>query len=116
MKRRLLVIGNGMVSYRFLEEWVKLGGTKFWQTVCYGEEPQAAYDRIHLSSYFSSENPDALALNSREWYSQQGIDLHLGIAVTKLDRVAQEVTLANGQKDRYDLLVFASGSHPFLPP
>ncbi len=50
---RLVLIGNGMVGHRFLEAWTDRPESKTWETVCFGEEPRAAYDRIHLTEYFS---------------------------------------------------------------
>ena len=49
---RLVVIGNGMVGHRFLEAWTDRPESKSWETVCFGEEAHAAYDRIHLTEYF----------------------------------------------------------------
>lgn len=50
-KQQLVVIGNGMVGQKFLEA-VLAGSTAFDITV-FCEEPRAAYDRVHLSEYFT---------------------------------------------------------------
>lgn len=48
---QILVIGNGMVGHHFIEQ-VRARDRAFGITVLCGE-PQLAYDRVYLSSYFS---------------------------------------------------------------
>ena len=50
-KQRLLVIGNGMVGQRFLEELV--AKTEAFDITVLGEEIRPAYDRVQLSAWFS---------------------------------------------------------------
>ena len=45
MKQRVVVIGNGMVGQRFLEQLAKRIGRTFEVTV-FCEEPRPAYDRV----------------------------------------------------------------------
>ncbi len=53
-KIRLAIIGNGMVGHRFIEDLLdKSDAANFDITVFTSEEPRIAYDRVHLSSYFS---------------------------------------------------------------
>ncbi len=49
---KVVVVGNGMVGYKFCEKLLpRAGGGSFSITVI-GEEPRPAYDRVHLSAYF----------------------------------------------------------------
>ena len=49
-KTNLVIIGNGMVGHRFIEELIdKMQFNQFNITI-FCEEPRIAYDRVHLSS------------------------------------------------------------------
>ena len=50
-KRRIVVVGNGMVGHHFTETLVRaeLGD----DITIIGEEPRPAYDRVQLSAWFS---------------------------------------------------------------
>ena len=56
---KVVVVGNGMVGHRFVELAAAIPGVAI--TVL-GEEPRAAYDRVHLSSYFAGTSASDLAL------------------------------------------------------
>jgi len=113
---RLVVIGNGMVGHRFCERLTDAGGAQRWDVTCLGEEPRVAYDRVHLSEFFSGRAADDLALATRDWYAERGVRLHLGERVVSVDRGARTVTSDTGRQLGYDALVLATGSAPFVPP
>ncbi len=52
MKKKVVVVGNGMVGYKFCEKLVAKGGNEQFDIIVFGEEPRPAYDRVHLSAYF----------------------------------------------------------------
>jgi len=62
VKKTLVVIGNGMVGQNFLETWVASSAYADYQVVTFCEEPRVAYDRVHLSEYFSGKSADDLSL------------------------------------------------------
>ncbi len=80
------------------------------------EEPRPAYDRVHLTSYFAGRTPDDLSLVDPDFMARHGIELHLGDPATAVDRTARTVTARSGLTVRYDALVLATGSYPFVPP
>ncbi len=114
--KRLVVVGNGMVGHRFCERLVELKVTNQFAVTVFGEEPRAAYDRVHLSEFFAGRGVAALALTSPDWYAERGLDLRLGRAVVAMDRERCEIEAAGGERFGYDALVLASGSTPFVPP
>ena len=59
---QILVIGNGMVGHHFIEQ-LRARDRSCGITVLCGE-PQLAYDRVYLSSYFSGTPLAELALSS----------------------------------------------------
>ena len=60
-KLKLVVIGNGMVGQRLLEKLAEAPSGAFDITVLC-EEPRPAYDRVHLTSFFSGTSAEDLSL------------------------------------------------------
>jgi len=114
---KLIVIGNGMVGQHFLEQLVEKSQQQSlsFDIQVFGAEPVAAYDRVHLSEYFQSQNAEKLMLAAPDFYQQHDIKLHLHEAVLAIDPATKTVSTANGEY-KYDQLVLATGSYPFVPP
>ncbi|WP_433856213.1 nitrite reductase large subunit NirB [Streptomyces kronopolitis] len=112
----LVLVGHGMVGQRFLEELADRGVTGRARVVVLCEEPRPAYDRVQLTSYFAGRTPDDLSLADPEFLARHGIELHLGDPATAVDRATRTVTARSGLTVRYDTLVLATGSYPFVPP
>ncbi|HXD76792.1 MAG TPA: nitrite reductase large subunit NirB [Puia sp.] len=112
-ERVIVVVGNGMVGHRFCEKVRALDPG--YRIVVFGEEPRPAYDRVHLSAYFSGKSASDLALPMKGWFDDEEIILHLGDAVREIDRAKQVVHSYKGVVQRYDVLVLATGSSPFVP-
>lgn len=111
--KRIIIVGNGMVGYKFCE---KLRKKQIPAVVTvYGEEQRPAYDRVHLSSYFSGKTEEDLLMAPVSWYSENDITLHTGEMVTEIDRSARTIRTHTGKIDHYDYLVLATGSSPFVP-
>ncbi len=111
----LVVIGNGMVGHHCVEQLIERGALARYQVHVYGEERQRAYDRVHLSEYFTGKDAEALALGEPGLHARHGVHLHLGVPVLEIDRERREVVTAEGRQ-AYDRLVLATGSYPFVPP
>jgi nitrite reductase (NADH) large subunit len=115
-RQRLVVIGNGMAGMRTVEELLKLAPDAYEITV-FGSEPHPNYNRILLSPVLAGEQTiDEIVLNTREWYAQNGIALHAGSPVTRVDRARRVVETASGTSAAYDRLLIATGSTPFMLP
>ena len=113
---RILVVGNGMVGHRFIEELCERSAPGAYQVTVLGAEPRAAYDRVHLSSYFSHHTSEELSLVKPGFYDKHGITLHLGEAVKQVDRAAKQIHTNQGRVLDYDTLILATGSYPWVPP
>ncbi len=111
----LIVIGNGMVGHHCVEQLIAGGALNHYQLHVFGEEQMRAYDRVHLSEYFSGRDAESLALSDISLYQTPGVTLHLGTQVLEIDRDGQQVITATGSV-HYDKLVLATGSYPFVPP
>jgi nitrite reductase (NADH) large subunit len=84
--------------------------------VVFGEEADAAYDRVGLSSYVGAWDRSLLALTGNDYRDDHLVELRLGNAVTAIDRDAKRLTAADGSELDYDAVVLATGSYPFVPP
>ncbi|MBQ0798200.1 MAG: nitrite reductase large subunit NirB [Porticoccaceae bacterium] len=115
-KQRILVIGNGMVGHKCLEALVSNETGAEYDITTFCEEPRVAYDRVHLTEFFSGRSADDLSLVEPGFYEQHNIKVLLGDKAVAIDRQAKTVTSAQGQTLGYDKLVLATGSFPFVPP
>ncbi|MDR0281646.1 MAG: nitrite reductase large subunit NirB [Paucimonas sp.] len=114
-REKLVIVGNGMVGHHCVEQLIERGALARFEVRVFGEERQRAYDRVHLSEYFSGSDAEALALGEASLYATPGVTLHLGEAVLEVDRERREVVTTQGRYP-YDRLVLATGSYPFVPP
>ncbi|MFT6489319.1 MAG: nitrite reductase (NADH) large subunit, partial [Parvibaculaceae bacterium] len=114
-KPKLVVVGNGMASVRFLEEL--MARAHGYDITVVGQEPEPAYNRVLLSSCLAGDiEKEDMQLRGREWYHAQKIDLKTGETVTSLDPEIRTLTLASGASLPYDQLVIATGSRPICLP
>lgn len=111
----LVILGNGMASYKMCERLVESGAVGRYRVTVLGEEKRPAYDRVHLTDFLTGKQPDDLLLARQEWYAEHGIELHLGDAAISIDRVKRCVCTAGGKEVVYDKLIFATGSRAFMP-
>ncbi|UZO80027.1 nitrite reductase large subunit NirB [Aquimarina sp. ERC-38] len=114
--KTILIIGNGMVSYKFCEKLVASGKSDHFKIIVFGEEPRRAYDRVHLSEFYAGKSADDLSLSSSEWYVENKIELHTSELVTEINRAQKTIQTHRGQQFSYDYLVLATGSSAFVPP
>ena len=109
---KIVVIGNGMVGQRFLEQLAARG--EFDLTV-FCEEPRPAYDRVQLTSFFAGKSAADLNLGKKEFFAAAGVTLRLNDQVLSVDVERKIVRSARYKEVPYDKLVFATGSMPFVP-
>ncbi|WP_018330500.1 nitrite reductase large subunit NirB [Actinomycetospora chiangmaiensis] len=128
-RAKLVVVGNGMSGARALEEILARGGSELFDITVFGDEPYGNYNRILLSEVLANaageavDNEDAdgfdddeLFLNPVDWYTDNGITLHAGVRIVRIDRHAKVVMGDDGSVTGYDTLVLATGSRSFFPP
>ena len=93
LKKKLVVLGNGMAAGRVLEELFARAPDRYDVTI-FGAEPRVNYDRIMLSPVLAGEKAfDDIIVHDDAWYAQH------------------KVTSAQGRADRRDRPRGAHGSH-----
>jgi len=115
-QKNVVVIGNGMVGQRFCEKLVEFDTGGQYRIVTFCEEPRAAYDRVGLTTFFAHRDAEQLMIAKQEWYQNHGVELHLGDRAMAIDRKRRRVISQHGVEVRYDVVVLATGSFPFVPP
>ncbi|MEJ8851312.1 nitrite reductase large subunit NirB [Variovorax rhizosphaerae] len=112
---KIAVIGHGMVGHKFLEQLHELDVAQAEVTVLC-EEPRPAYDRVHLSEFFSGKTAEDLSLVEPGFFERSGFTLRLAAKAVAIERRNNTITTADGEVVHYDKLVLATGSSPFVPP
>ncbi|MFN3886813.1 MAG: nitrite reductase large subunit NirB [Aquabacterium sp.] len=112
---KIVLVGHGMVGHKFLESLAE-AGVRDAQVTVLCEEVRPAYDRVHLSEYFSGKTAQDLSLVEPGFFDRTGFDLRLACRAASIDRRNHTVTTLDGEVLPYDKLVIATGSNPFVPP
>jgi nitrite reductase (NADH) large subunit len=113
---KLVIVGNGMVGQRFLEQLVGRMEDAAAEITVFCEEPRPAYDRVQLTSYFSGKTAADLSLVKRDFFEKSKMTLRLNDSVLSIDPARKMVRSARYREVPYDKLVIATGSAPFVPP
>lgn len=113
IRKNIIVIGNGMVGYKFCEKLISK--SEAFNITVFGEEPRRAYDRVHLSEYFNGKTAEDLSMSSASWYQENNIQLYLGDPVLEINRSAKTIHSQKGITLPYDYLILATGSAAFVP-
>jgi nitrite reductase (NADH) large subunit len=110
MTRTVVVAGYGMVGHRLVQALSERDLDRNWRIVVLAEESRPAYDRVALSSYVDTWEESHLTLPHLD------VDVRLGDPAVEIDRASRTVLCKSGELLRYDALVLATGSYPFVPP
>lgn len=117
-KTKVVVIGNGMVGQRFMENILDLDkDTQSISLATFCEENRAAYNRVKLTSFFESRNPSDISMTGEydthgktAWYEENNVEIFLNDKVVKIDTKSKTVEGESGRIVDYDIAVLATGS------
>ncbi|QMV42907.1 nitrite reductase large subunit NirB [Cohnella cholangitidis] len=116
MKKKLVLVGNGMAGVSCIEQLLKLAPNRYDITI-FGSEPHPNYNRILLSSVLAGDaDMKDIVINDWSWYEENHITLHTGQTVTHIDKDRKLVRTDGGISVPYDELIIATGSLPFMLP
>ena len=113
--KKIVVIGNGMVGQRFLEQLTSRMSSAEIDVTVFCEEPRAAYDRVQLTSFFAGKSAIDLSVVPERFFEEKAITLRLNDPVISIDRSRKTVRSTRYREIPYDKLVLATGSYPFVP-
>ena len=112
MVERVVVVGGGQAGFQLVASLRISGFEGEIALVC--EEPHLPYMRPPLSKAFMKGEAEAadLPFRNASFFADERVHLHLGMAVTGIDRASSQVRFASGERLAYDRLVLATGARP----
>lgn len=115
-RKKLVLVGNGMAGVNVVEHILKLA-PDVYDVIIFGKEPHPNYNRILLSSVLAGDTDmKEIVINDWDWYERNGIQLHAGHEVTRIDQDQRKVFTDGGLSASYDELILATGSEAFMLP
>ncbi|MBR9884756.1 MAG: NAD(P)/FAD-dependent oxidoreductase, partial [Oceanospirillales bacterium] len=90
----VVIIGGGHAGFQCIDSLRKGGYTA--PITLIDADPHLPYQRPPLSKGYLLEgaDPDTLLFRTATYYSEQSVELHLGVAATAIDRDNRSVTLS----------------------
>lgn len=77
----------------------------------FSDEAHLPYERPPLSkTMLLDANPQRQPVLPASWWQEHNVQLHLGVTLRQIDRVARTLTLADGQTYRWTQLLLATGA------
>ena len=115
MRPRLVIIGNGMVATRVIEQ-LTLDAPTLFDIHVFGAERGGSYNRILLSSWLAGDvDEQEVVTHSLSWYAERNVRLHAHTRVVSLDLRNKQVIADDDSALTYDHLLLATGSYPATP-
>jgi nitrite reductase (NADH) large subunit len=112
---RYVIIGHGVAGHTAAQRIRSLDPVG--AITLFSKEPDLFYYRVRLPEVVAGEvNMDRLAVQPREWYTQNAIDVVLGETVVEVDPAERRVVGDRGARASYDALLLAVGAKSFVPP
>lgn len=108
--RTIVIVGAGLAGAKAAETLRAEGFAG--RVVLVGEEPDPPYERPPLSKGYllGTEERDKAFVHEPQWYRAQDVELRTGTRAEAVDPAAHEVSLAGGDRLRYDKLLLTTGS------
>lgn len=114
-KFNYVIVGNGIAGLSAVKEIRKQD--KESSILMLSKEDHPTYYRIRLSHYISKDfQAEELYLHDRKWYQDNDINLITASEVTDVSFEEKLIKVNNSDEYSYDKILFANGSHPFIPP
>ena len=112
---KYVIIGNSAAAVGCIEGIRKTDKTG--EILLFSDEKQATYSRPLISYWLKGKVTDKnMYYRPENFYEKNAVTTRLGIKVTAMDAKGKTLTLSDGEKVKYDKLLVATGSRPFVPP
>ncbi len=113
--KKYLIIGNGAAGTTAAEN-IRLHDTTGEITIV-TDEDLPFYYRVRLPDYLGDVVAESQLIAKKEaWYDEKKISIKLNTRITEADPEGKHVRTLEGEVLTYDMLLLATGSHPFIPP
>ena len=110
-----LIVGAGAAGISAVKEILK-NRNKDDQISIFTDESYPFYYRPRLIECLSGEvDVEDIIIHDEKWFKEKDIDLHLEEKIIKIDSNNKLIKSEKGSY-KYDKLLLANGSHPFVPP
>lgn len=112
-REKIIVIGAGAGAFGFVKSYRALN--PYDEIVVFSKENFPFYNRVMLPDYISGAQDWQQLVKMRDEEERLlNITLHRGVSIEHLDRAEKTVTDSQGKVHRYDRLLLATGSRPFM--
>jgi len=109
-----VIAGNGITGLSAAEEIRK--NDPEGSILMISRERHLTYYRVKLSHYINEDFKDSdILLHEKKWYEDRKIDVLLESEIQKID-FKESVVILDAEKIKYQKLLLATGSSPFVPP
>ncbi len=112
---KYLIIGNsaaGVAAVESIRQYDKTG-----TLAVVSDEPWHTYSRPLISYLLEGKTTqEKMRYRGDSFYERYAVDTYLGVRAEKLDTKKRTVTLSDGVVLKYEKLLLATGSVPFVPP
>lgn len=113
-KVRFVIIGNGMVGYRFIEDFFDKFDAVNFDIIVFCEESRIVYDRVYFSFYFFYYIVEELSLVREGFYEKYGIKVLVGERVIIINRQEKVIYFSVGRIVFYDKLIMVIGFYSWI--
>ena len=113
-KKVIVIVGAGAATLEFVQKYRERNTSD--EIIVYGKEQQNFYNRILLPEYLNDTKKwGSLTTATVESLSRQGVIFHRGVFVNKICPKRKLIFSSNGDCQKYDKLILATGSTSFIP-
>lgn len=109
----VVIIGTGPIGIRLLKELH--AQSLHHPVVVYGGEPWAPYNRVRLSSLLAGEVSHEDIILQTNFIENNPVITRYNCKIVSIDRDTKHVVDEYGEKQKYEKLILATGSNPFMP-
>lgn len=110
-----VIVGNGIAGLSASKEIRK--NDPSGKITIVSSEPYLTYYRLKLSKYLSKDFEDEdILVHDESWYEDNNIEVILRKIVEEIDVEKNIIKIDDGREIKYDKLLLANGSRPFIPP
>lgn len=112
---KYVIIGNSAAAVGCIEGIRKYD--KDGSITVVSDEKHHVYSRPLISYYLAGKvTPENMVYRKSDFYEKYNIETKLGKKALSIDAKKKTVTLEDGEAVKYDRLLIATGSSPFVPP